>query len=224
MRPSTRTKHLLQPKWSRHSGASIAYRFEAARPYLSGKAVLDLGSASGHGRKDWIHGLITSAADSTVGVDLNENSVNAARAGGYDLIRGDIETVRLDRRFDVVFAGELIEHLTNFRALFETARHHLRNDGVLILTTPNAFGFSNFVYRLGGKPSVNRDHTCWFCEDTLRQLINKCGFDVVEMKYLEHGSPNRARATVANAMRAVLPGRLAWNTLFAVARPVASSR
>lgn len=212
-------KHFLQPRWGVGEG-DLTYRFEATRPYLEGKDVLDLGGANGHARKDWVHGHISTIAKSVVGVDVDAAGVESARARGYDMVLGDAETIRLDRSFDVVFAGEIIEHLVNFQGLFDTARAHLRPGGHLVLTTPNPFTFTNFVYRIGGVPRVNDDHTCWIDEVTLRQLARKCDFEVLHTAYLPHKSPIAWRARVGNAVRSVLPDQLAWRTLLGVARPV----
>ncbi len=207
----------LQPKsWSR---ASHQPRFETIRPYVEGRSVLDLGCATGHSRPDWLHGAISDAASEAVGVDLDQRKIDLARAQGYPLIRGDAETVRLDRTFEVVFAGELLEHLTCFTQFFDTVRAHLDPGGSLVLTTPNAFGVSNFVYRLGGAVRVNDDHTCWFCRDTLRQLLAKNGFTMEQLTYLRSESPSRGRRSLARIVRAPLPEQLAWNTLVAMAKP-----
>ena len=105
-----------------------------------------------------------------------------------------------------------------FSGLLDTARAHLKPGGRLVLTTPNAFAVSNFVYRIGGRPRVNAEHTCWFCEDTIATLLERHGFEVEDVSYLKHTTPGRVRAAVAGLVRSVLPERLAQNTLLAVAR------
>ena len=130
----------------------------------------------------------------------------------------DAGEIDLGRRFDVVHAGELIEHLDNPRAFLQAAKRHLRPDSRLILTTPNPFCVTNFIYRLGGTAKLNRDHQCWYCEDTLRQLLDRNGFTTVELRFLRHETPGRLRSGASSLLRAPLPDRLAWNTILAVAR------
>lgn len=162
-------KHFLQPSWTK---STYRDRFESIRPYVVGRSVLDLGAGSGYRREDWFHHLIRDHASEVVGVEMSREFIDGAREQrGVELVEGDAESVRLDRTFEVVFAGELIEHLSCFTGLIETAHAHLAPGGRFILTTPNAFAFSNFVYRLGGKAAVHSEHTCWFCEDTLSQLL-----------------------------------------------------
>jgi SAM-dependent methyltransferase len=125
----------------------------------------------------------------------------------------------LGRSFDVVFGGEVIEHLSCAGAFLDAARRHLAPGGSLVLTTPNAFAVANFVYRIGGRPRVNKGHMCWYDETTLRQLLQRHRFDVVEVGFVRHHTPGRLRGGVARAARSVLPEHLAENTLLMVATP-----
>lgn len=52
----------------------------------------------------------------------------------------------LRRKFETVFAGELIEHIDGVHGFLTSTLRHLAPGGQLILTTPNAFYIDNFVY------------------------------------------------------------------------------
>jgi len=139
---------------------------------------------------------------------------------GFEAHVGNAQTLDLDRNFDTIFAGELIEHLDNYEGFFDSVRRHLATDGHLVLTTPNAFRFTNFMYRLvGGPPPVNDDHMVWFCETTLVQLLHRQDFEVLEVAYVGHKTPGVARGALAGVMRQFLPERLSESTLIVVARP-----
>lgn len=166
-----------------------------------------------------MHAQLSGMASQLVGVDLDDAAVGRIRSEGYDVRQGDAENLNLDERFDVVFAGELIEHLERFPDFFESVRRHLAPGGKLVLTTPNPFALSCFIYRMSKDVWVNSDHTCWFCEHTLPQLAARCDFDVEQISYIGHPTPGRLRRIVANAVRAPLPDRLSWGTMLAVAKP-----
>jgi len=209
--------HPLQPSWR---ASTYNDRFDAIAPHLRGRTVLDIGAASGHRRPDWVHAQIDKVAKRVVGIDVDEDAVAAVQARGYDVRLEDAQHLNLDETFDVAFAGELIEHLSNFASFLESVHRHLRPGGLLILTTPNAFCASNFVYRFGFSVRVHHEHTCWFCEDTLTTLLRRCGFEVKEVEYLAHQTPGRVRRLVAGSIRALLPKKLAWRTLMVVAARV----
>jgi 2-polyprenyl-3-methyl-5-hydroxy-6-metoxy-1,4-benzoquinol methylase len=209
--------HPLQPKDWRSS--THEDRFARVRGYFVERSVLDVGAATGADRADWVHALIAGVANDTIGIDLDQRLVDRARAKGFDVVVADAQTFSLDRSFDVVFAGELIEHLSCCGDFLDRAREHLEPDGLLVLTTPNVFSVSNFVYRVGGRPRVNKGHTCWFDEVTLGQLLERHGYQVLEVDYIRHRTPGRVRALVARGVRSMLPHHLAENTLLVVATP-----
>ena len=120
----------------------------------------------------------------------------------------DAESFDLGERFDVVWAGELIEHLSNPGGFLDL-RQAPCAEWTLVLTTPNGFAVSNFVYRLWGTVRVNLDHACWYCADTLGGLLDRHGFGIEEMAYLKHWTPGRVRRLLATLVRAPLPDRLA---------------
>jgi 2-polyprenyl-3-methyl-5-hydroxy-6-metoxy-1,4-benzoquinol methylase len=208
--------HPLQPDWGPGTHAD---RFERIRCYVERQTVLDIGAGSGINRPDWMHASIASVAGEVVGIELDEALAARARALGFDVITADAQTMDLGRTFQVVWAGELIEHLSCAGGFLDAARRHLEPGGRLVLTTPNAFTISNFVYRIGGQPRINKGHTCWFDEVTLSQLLQRHGFEIVEVAYVGHRTPGHVRALLAGAVRSVLPRHLAENTLLVVATP-----
>lgn len=207
----------LQPL--RFTPGAFLERGDAIRPFVENRSVLDLGCASAFGRPDWMHAQLADMTSRLVGVDLDASAVGTISEAGYDVRQGDAEDLHLDDKFDVVFAGELIEHLDCFPNFFASVRRHLKPGGKLILTTPNPFALSCFIYRFSKDVWVNSDHTCWFCEHTLPQLTARSNFEVDQISYIGHPTPGRFRRIAANAVRAPLPDRLAWGTMLAVARP-----
>ncbi|HMR94750.1 MAG TPA: class I SAM-dependent methyltransferase [Microthrixaceae bacterium] len=203
----------------KHHAGSFVERGERIRRYVERRRVLDLGCASAFGRPDWMHAQLVDMATDVLGVDLDPDAVETIRSAGFNVVQGDVEDLHLDQKFDVVFAGELIEHLERFPEFFDSVRRHLVPDGKLVLTTPNPFALSNFVYRLSKDVWVNSDHTCWFCEHTLPVMAERNGFVVDEITYVGHPTPGRIRAAAANGVRALLPQRLRWGTMMAVAHP-----
>jgi|GEM_PF-522806 len=213
--------HRLQPTWGEGpwGAGSLRDRFEVVMPLLRAGSVLDLGCASRYGKPDWLHGLLAEEVADLVGIDINATTVAKLQAEGYDVREADARDFDLHQTFDVVFAGELIEHLDDVRGFLTSVRRHLKPGGRLVLTTPNAFYVGNFVYRFGGHGQVHPEHTCWYCEDTLRHVLEVNGYDEVDIRFTGHTSPTTARKLATFSAQHLLPPRLAYDTIIAVASP-----
>ncbi len=153
------------------------------------KDVLDLGfvqhSTKHHEKKDWLHKNLKNVSKSIHGLDFLEKEINYFKSKGYDCSYGNVENFSLNKKFEVIVAGELIEHLSNFDGFLTCCRKHLSNDGIMVVTTPNAFAFGNILTifkRIFGKfPNINKEHTCWFDEITLGLLFKRFNFKIIEI-------------------------------------------
>lgn len=215
------TRHFLQPAWEEGRSwgeGSLRDRFDSVAPLIAGPAVLDIGCASRYGREDWMHGLLGSRGFQLVGIDIDAEKLERIKAEGYDVRLADACDFDLGERFDTVFAGEVIEHLDDIRGFLRSVGRHLAPGGQLVLTTPNVFYVANFVYRVGGHGQVHPEHTCWYCEDTLRRVLEVNGFPSVEVRYVGHNSPTAGRRLATRISKALLPPKLALDTMVAVAR------
>jgi hypothetical protein len=72
------------------------------------------------------------------------------------------------------------------------------------------------VYRWGGHGRVHPEHTCWFCENTLRRVLHINGFSRITMMFTGHRSPVPVRRAASLLAQRLLPPRLALDTLVAV--------
>jgi SAM-dependent methyltransferase len=164
------------------------------RPFITGRDVLDVGcvehSLDRRNRERlWVHDFLRRFARSVVGIDIESEEVKRLQAEGYDVYCGNAETFDLGRTYDVVFAGELIEHLANPGLFLERCRRHLGPEGLLILTTPNAFSLYcllKVLVRWSIEPCTNAQHTCWYSPEVLRHLLGRCGFTVNETRYVDY--------------------------------------
>lgn len=90
--------------------------------------------------------------------------------------------------FDVVLAGDVLEHLTDPRRVLEELRGVLRPGGQVLLSVPN-FGhwyprsrvaFGRFGYDRRG--ILDETHLRFFTRATLLRLVRDAGFDVLERR------------------------------------------
>ncbi len=89
--------------------------------------------------------FIVKNSRTCLGIDIEEKEIIKMKKEGYNVICANVETMQLNLKFDVIIAGELIEHLHNPGLFLNTLYEHLRDEGKLILTTPNPFNFRSFL-------------------------------------------------------------------------------
>lgn len=138
----------------------------------------------------WLHGRLADTAESVVGIDIDPQEVARLQEQGYDVREADAEQFSFDISFDVVVAGELIEHLSNPGRFLECARENLASDGKLVLSTPNLWTLDRAIAAIvAGGMSPNPDHTCWYDRYTISTLLRKNGFVLEEIIYLPPPRP-----------------------------------
>lgn len=130
----------------------------------------------------WIHTTLKKQAAKVYGLDIyfDENKFTAPF-----YIKASAENFVLSEKVDVVFAGDLIEHLSNPGLFLDQVRQNLKPGGRLIISTPNAFNLFNLVEKLTkNEPTVNREHTCYFNRKTLGALLERHGFEVIDVSFV----------------------------------------
>lgn len=148
----------------------------AAHGHLAdGRRVAEIGYATG-GLLDRLDG----GSFERVAVDINDRSV----AQGITFVRHDCNedlAFADDGSFDVVFAGEVIEHLYDDSRFLREIHRILRPGGVVALTTPNLFFLVNrIVFPFGRMPyfAYAPFHYHIYSRRTLAGLVREQGFEV----------------------------------------------
>ena len=117
---------------------------------LRGERLLDIGCADGA-----ITVLLAKSmgAREAFGVDITAEAVAAARERGVEAFCVDVDSDDLpfeNDRFDVVYCGELIEHVFDPDHLLGEVKRVLKPGGHCVLTTPNLGGWPNRLALLFG--------------------------------------------------------------------------
>jgi 2-polyprenyl-3-methyl-5-hydroxy-6-metoxy-1,4-benzoquinol methylase len=167
--------------------------------------VLDVGCGEGYFAAELAH-----AGLSVVGVDVAEEPLRRARARhpGLDLrvvpVEGDWPLP--DASFDVVWAGETIEHVADTAGWLSQLRRVLRSGGTLLLSTPDHGRLAILALALSGRAfdahfDPRSDHLRFYTRRTLRALLEDFGFHDVEVRGAG-GVPGARRLLLASARRA----------------------
>jgi SAM-dependent methyltransferase len=156
-------------------------RVELFRRYVGGpgRRVLDLGCR---------YGALTSiyaTGNQVVGLDVDREALQQAATLGIETQWADVEEGLPfeDETFDVVVAGELLEHLREPDALIRESHRVLRPGGTFIGSVPNAYRLKNRVRFLAGlPPETDPTHLHLFRPSDIERMLG-C-FESVELDFI----------------------------------------
>lgn len=190
----------------RENRPKLVQRVEMIRKMARGKSVLHLGCTNypytAESLRDGtlLHLELEREAAELYGFDSDEKGLDALRGQGVEnLFRADLEQlgeVPLERSFDVIIAGEMIEHLPNPGLFLRGIQRFMNDRTSLVITTVNAYSAMRFfIYGLRGKGGVaepvHPDHVAYYSYKTLGMLVEKEGLKVREFYFYDLGPEHR---------------------------------
>jgi GT2 family glycosyltransferase/SAM-dependent methyltransferase len=122
------------------------HRYAWCMPLIDGKAVLDIACGEGYGSA-----LMARRARSVVGVDISLEAVEHAKKAYGDVANltfrsGNAAGIPLPNdSVDVVVSFETIEHHDRHEEMLSEIRRVLRQDGILIISSPNRTVYSELA-------------------------------------------------------------------------------
>ncbi|MFN6963426.1 MAG: class I SAM-dependent methyltransferase [Pyrinomonadaceae bacterium] len=181
-------------------------RVEFIKQICTGKKVLHLGCTNHPYTREAVendmllHFELGKVASELYGFDYDQAGIDALAAYGVDnLFVADLERldeVDLAETFDVIVAGEMIEHLNNPGLFLTGIRRFMSESTRLVITTINAYcGMRFLLYGLRGKGGtaefVHPDHVAYYSYSTLKLLLERHGLRVEEFMFYDIGSEHR---------------------------------
>jgi 2-polyprenyl-3-methyl-5-hydroxy-6-metoxy-1,4-benzoquinol methylase len=121
--------------------------------------VLDIGAGDGL-VLDWLSNETQNRVECT-GIELNEDAVQLMRDKGHTahVCSASAKYPFDDEQFDVVFAGEVIEHVFDPDAMLRECHRVLTPSGTLVITTPNLLAWHNRLLMLLGVTPFFVEHS-----------------------------------------------------------------
>jgi ubiquinone/menaquinone biosynthesis C-methylase UbiE len=89
----------------------------------------------------------------TFGVDISQNAVRRAREAGINAYEVDVSSQKLpfqDEYFDIIYMGDVVEHLIDPDHAIKEVIRTLRLNGFLVVSTPNLASWINRLLLLIG--------------------------------------------------------------------------
>ena len=184
----------------------LVQRLDFIKRISKGKSVLHLGCTNWPYTLEAIeagtllHKDLAEVSRELYGFDFDQEGIDVLASKGFDnLYRADLQKlsdVQLDKKFDVIIAGEMIEHLNNPGEFLAGIKRFMNRDTQLVITTINAYsGMRFFVYGLRGHKGtlepVHPDHVAYYSYSTLKLLVERHGFEVAKFVFYDLGDEHR---------------------------------
>lgn len=187
-------------------GDRVAYLCGLAR----GKNVLDIGVVE-HTREavdnpGWLHGNLRREAATCLGVDILEQEVADLRRQGYNVLCADVSRQPLSQTFDLIVAGEVLEHLDAPGMFFASCAAMLNPGGRLALTAPNPW-YANVIFKSLFRRSTfidSADHVAWYEASVLYELGQRHGLCLNCATGIDTPHPGTWRARLFFTLRPLL--------------------
>jgi len=137
------------------------------------KAVVDNGLMSvldiGCGNPQKLRAYIYPFVDDIVGIDLPEITsqikMEFGRWIGCDLNNEELD---LDRKFDLIIAADVIEHLESPKNLFKIIKTHANSETIIVISTPEKASIK----------TENTSHHREYEKDELVNILEASGFEI----------------------------------------------
>jgi len=178
-------------------------RFSIIERHVRTGSVLDVGCVDSRPKREPEHRRLSRKIDSlfrriceinpdTLGVDTSAAGIEILRQQGCNVRCADALSMTLERKFDAIIAGEVVEHVENVGLFLCNLARHMTPRGVLIVSTPNPF-YSGQIAKIwrSGRPRVHEDHTGWFDPITLQAAMVRAGLEPFEGYWVQ---PKRSLA------------------------------
>jgi 2-polyprenyl-3-methyl-5-hydroxy-6-metoxy-1,4-benzoquinol methylase len=179
----------LSERYAEHNRSERGAGFVFARPerealfrrYVGGpgRRVLDLGCRDGALTQAYAEG------NEVVGVDADREALAEAARLGIETRWADLDQPLEfpEASFDVVVAGELLEHLRDPERVVAEIRRVLRPGGMFVASVPNVYRLKGrLLFLLGRPPENDPTHLQMFSGADVRSLL--AGFDEPQLHFV----------------------------------------
>ncbi len=178
-------------------------------------SVLEVGCGTG-ATMSWLRS--NRSVDYAVGIEIVPRMASEARSAFDEVICSNIETAQLalNRKFDVVVALDVLEHLVDPWTSVRCLSNLLTDGGLFLASIPNAahwtltfplFFRGSWDYQPDG--ILDKTHLRFFSEATARSLFEDSNFAIEQLRYVKSypGHSPAFRWYVQKYLRLFIPSR-----------------
>jgi 2-polyprenyl-6-hydroxyphenyl methylase / 3-demethylubiquinone-9 3-methyltransferase len=159
---------------------------ECSRRPLEGKSALDVGCGAGL-LAEPLARLGAKVAGVDASPELIEVAQQHARAAGLDIDYQAREIAEFEGQFDLITCMEVIEHVADPAVFVGALAKRLAPDGLLVLSTPNATGWSKLLMitiaeRTGQVPRGTHDFDKFIGPERMKALLGDAGLKCIDIE------------------------------------------
>ena len=137
------------------------------------------------------------------GIDFSPNNIKAAKIHSkknkleINYIHKDIETSKLEEKFDIILMFEVLEHLDNWKKTIKNIKKNLNKNGIIVISTINRNLFSKlFAINIAENilnwiPKGTHDYNKLIKPEELKKTLSKENFHFNNIKGLVFDPLNR---------------------------------
>ncbi len=124
-----------------------------------------------------------------VGIDIDDEALQFLQKKMPDEVILKVDAHHLsahfgpDRKFDLIIAGDVIEHLPNPGLFLQSCNDALAPGGQLLITTINAFNITRFVKAFMSHEAVHSEHTAYYSYKTIDRLLAMSNLNISDFGY-----------------------------------------
>jgi 2-polyprenyl-3-methyl-5-hydroxy-6-metoxy-1,4-benzoquinol methylase len=167
-----RRTHIFMPR--ARAVADLCEKYQTPR-----KLLLDVGAGFGTFCEEMKK---LNFFERVVALEPAPDSAATCRKKGLEVMEMALEEIpSSENEISVITNFELIEHLFSPQEFVESCAKSLPTGGLLILTTPNIKGFDLATLGILSENILAPYHINYFHPDSLSVLLDRCGFDTVEV-------------------------------------------
>jgi 2-polyprenyl-3-methyl-5-hydroxy-6-metoxy-1,4-benzoquinol methylase len=159
---------------------TFSKRVESIEEFVKGGSLLDVGCAMGffmkaaHDRKWRVEG-----------VEISDFAAKYARSNyKFKVKTSDFLSFKSDKTYDLITFWDVVEHFYNPIQALKKANKMLKENGLLVLSTPDVDSIpAKFTRHRWVGYKLSDEHLTYFSKDTISKLLKKAGFKVVKKSH-----------------------------------------
>jgi 2-polyprenyl-3-methyl-5-hydroxy-6-metoxy-1,4-benzoquinol methylase len=137
------------------------------------KSWLDIGCGSG-----FLLSRLQEKGWNAIGIEPGEWGQIAARRRGINVIQGFLDKKTFNRKFDVISAVDVLEHIPDPIHFMDLANYYLNKGGRMVITIPFADSFNAKVFKRYWSMIEPPSHSQYFTTRSLNRLLIMTGFEI----------------------------------------------